>query len=232
MYPRWSVQRRNHAGASCKPPSHLNGGTWLKYVGHSSSLTAQMIRGLTSHAPIRHYRHCFNIGDKIEACPHCEGGPPETFHHVLYRCLKHPTRPPDALRFSELSPLWDDFGKFIMDNPMAFAFKDSPAYSQTVDDSTQKVVHWAKVAPASTRTRKAKLRARKGLSGGRALPPGTISIGHALHESGVYGRISHRLAALMTAHTNVFVFHRAINPCARGNNPCTTGLMFVPVRDS
>ena len=101
MYPRWSIRRRNHAGAPCKPPSHLNGGTWLKDVGHSSSLTAQMVRGLTSHAPIGHYRHRFNIGDKIEACPHCEGGPPETFHHVLYRCLKHPTRPPDASRFSE-----------------------------------------------------------------------------------------------------------------------------------
>ena len=27
MYPRWSVCKRNHAGASCKPPSHLNRGT-------------------------------------------------------------------------------------------------------------------------------------------------------------------------------------------------------------
>jgi len=229
-YPRWSVRRRNHTGASCKPPSHLNGGTWLKDVGHSSSLTAQMVRGLTSHAPIGHYRHRLNIGDKIEACPHCEGGPPETFQHVLYRCLKHPTRPPDAPRFSEMSPLWDDFGKFIMDNPTAFAFKDSPIYSQTVDDSTRKVACWAKVAPASTRTRKAKSRVRP--SGGRALPPRTVPTSYTLHESGLYGRISHRSAALTTAHVNVYVFHKATNPRARGDNSRKTGLMFVPIRDS
>jgi len=203
---------------------------WLKDVGHSSSLTAQMVRGLTSHAPIGHYRHCFNIGDKIEACPHCEGGPPETFHHVLYRCLKHHTRPPDAPRFSELSPLWDDFGKFTMDNPTAFAFKDSPTYSQTVDDSTRKVTRWAKVAPASTCTRKAKLQVRP--SGGRALPPRTVSIGHELFEREVREQISHHSEALTSAHVNVFVFHKPINPCTRDNNTRKTGLMFMPIRDN
>jgi len=128
MYPKWSVCQCNHTGAARKPPFHLNEGMWLKDVGHSSSLTAQMVCGLTSHTPIGHYRHHFNIGDKIEACPHCEGGSTETFHHILYRRLKHPTRPPDASHFSEMSPLWDDFGKFIMDNPIAFAFKDSSTY--------------------------------------------------------------------------------------------------------
>jgi len=56
MYPRWSVKRQDHAKAKCMAPLHLNGGTWLKDVGHSSSLTAQMVCGLTSHAPIGHYR--------------------------------------------------------------------------------------------------------------------------------------------------------------------------------
>ena len=37
-------------------PSHLKGGTWLKDTGHSVSLTAQMVRGLTSHAFIGQYR--------------------------------------------------------------------------------------------------------------------------------------------------------------------------------
>jgi len=203
---------------------------WLKDVGHSSFLTAQMVRGPTSHALIGHYRHRFNIGDKIEACLHCEGGPPETFHHILYRCLKHPTRPPDASRFSELSPLWDDFGKFTMDNPTAFAFKDSPAYSQTVDDSTRKVARWAKVAPTSTHTQKAKLQVRP--SGGRALPPRTVPIGHELFKRGVRGQISHCSEALTSAHVNVFVFHKPINPHARNNNTCKTGPMFVPIRDN
>jgi len=78
MYPRWSVKRQDHAKAKRMAPSHLNGGTWLKDVGHSSSLTAQMVRGLTSHAPIGHYRKRFKVGNQDKLCPHCEG-PPETF---------------------------------------------------------------------------------------------------------------------------------------------------------
>jgi len=179
-----------------------------------------------------HYRHRFNIGDKTKACPHCERGPSETFHHVLYRCLKHPTRPPDAPKFSELSPLWDDFGKFIMDNPTAFAFKDSPAYSQTVADSTRTVGRWAKDAPTTTRSRRGKPRVRNNSGRGRAITPGAVPIGHILHESGLYGQNSHRSAALMTTHVNIYVFHKATNPHVRGNNSCKIGLMFVPIRDS
>ena len=79
MYPRWSVRRQDHAKAKHMAPSHLNSGTWLKYVGHSSSLTAQMVHGLTSHASIGHYRKCFKVGNQNESCLHCEGGPVETF---------------------------------------------------------------------------------------------------------------------------------------------------------
>ena len=79
IYPRWLVRRLDHGKAKHMAPSHLNGGTWLKYVGHSLSLTAQMVRGLTSHAPIGHYRRRFKVGNQNELCPHCEGGPIETF---------------------------------------------------------------------------------------------------------------------------------------------------------
>jgi len=152
MYPRWSVNRQDHAKAKCMAPSHLKGGTWLKDVGHSSSLIAQMVRGLTSHAPIGHYRKQFKVGNQDESCPHCEGGPSETFRHVLFKCLKHPTWPPDMPNFTEATPYWEHFGKFIMDNPTAYAFVDSPAYSQTVDHRTRMVARWAKGAPTSTRT--------------------------------------------------------------------------------
>jgi len=117
-----------------------------------------------------------------------------------------------------------------MDNPMAFAFKDSPAYSQTVDDSTRKIARWAKVAPISMRTRKAKSQVRP--SGSRELPPRTVPIGHALFERRVRGQISHCSEALTSAHVNVFVFHKPINPCMRDNNTHKTGLMFVPIRDN
>jgi hypothetical protein len=215
MYPRWSVARRTHSSAKRMRPSHLKGGTWLKDTGHSSTLTAQMARGLTSHAPIGAYRHRFNIGDKNEACPHCEEGPPETFHHVLYRCLKHPTRPPDAPRFSEDTPYWDFFGEFIMENPGAYAFTDRPEYSLTVADGTRRAGRWAKDAPTSGQSRRAKSRGGNTSLPGRALPGRTIPIGHTLFRKGVYGKISHRSFALTGPHANAVVFHKAINP-ARG----------------
>ena len=62
MYSRWSVKRQDHAKAKRMALSHLNSGTWLKNVGHSALLTAQMVRGLTSHTPIGHYRKRFKVG--------------------------------------------------------------------------------------------------------------------------------------------------------------------------
>ena len=227
MYSKWSVKRQDHAKAKCMALSHLNGGTWLKDVGHSASLTAQMSRGLTSHAPIGHYRKRFKVGNQDESCPHCEGGPSETFWHVLFKCLKHPTRPPDMPNFTEATPYWEHFGKFIMDNPTAYPFVDSPAYCQTVTDSTRRVGRWAKATPASVHNRRAKSQAH--LPGGREVPPRTIPIGHVLFKRGVHGRISHRLEALTSTHVNVFVIHKAINPSMRGNTH-KTGLMFVLVR--
>jgi len=78
-HPRWSPKWSDHTRAKCKTPLHLNRGTWLKDTGHSSSLTSQMVHGLTSHTPIGHYRHRFNIGDKRGEYPHCNRGPAETF---------------------------------------------------------------------------------------------------------------------------------------------------------
>ena len=70
MYSRWSVRRQDHAKAKHMAPSHLNGGKWLKDIGRSLSLTAQMVHGLTSYAPIGHYRKCFKVGNQDELCPH------------------------------------------------------------------------------------------------------------------------------------------------------------------
>ena len=150
MYSRWSVRRLDHAKAKHIAPLHLNSGTWLKDVGHSSLLIAQMVRGLTSHAPIGHYRKRFKVGNQNESCPHCEGGPVETFQHILFKCLRHLTQPPDMPNFTKATPYWEHFGKFTMDNPMAYAFVDGPAYSQTMDYRTRMVMHWAKGAPTST----------------------------------------------------------------------------------
>jgi len=112
----------------------------------------QIVHGLTSHAPIGHYRKCFKVENQDELCPHCEGGSAETFRHVLFKCLKHPTWPPDMPNFTEATSYWKHFGKFIVDNPTAYVFVDSPAYSQTIDYRTRTVMRWDKGAPASTHT--------------------------------------------------------------------------------
>jgi len=132
--------------------------------------------------------------------------------------------------FTEATPYWEHFGKFIMDNPTAYAFVDSPAYSQTVDHRTRMVARWAKGALTSTRTQKAKSRARKRPLGDRALPPRSVPIGHELFERGLRGHFSHRLAALTIAHVNVSVIHRPINPRSKGNSS-KFGVFFMPVRD-
>jgi len=129
--------------------------------------------------------------------------------------------------FTKATLYWEHFGKFIMDNPTAYAFVDSPAYCQTVTDSIRRVVCWAKATPASIHNQRAKSQARP--SEGRKVPLRTISIGHILFERGVHRQISHHLEALTSAHVNIFVIHKAINPSARGNT-CKTGLMFAPIR--
>jgi len=132
--------------------------------------------------------------------------------------------------FTEATPCWEHFCKFIMDNPTAYAFVDSPAYSQTVDHRTRTVTRWAKGAPTSTRTQKAKSRARKSPLGDRVLPPRSVSIGHELFERGLCGRFSHHVATLTTTHVNVSVIHRPSNPRSRGNSS-KFGVFFMPIRD-
>jgi len=200
MYPRWSVRRQDHTKAKRMAPSHLNGGTWLKGMGHSSLITAQMVHGLTSHAPFGHYRKWFKAGNQNELCPHCEGGPVETFRHILFKCLSHPTWPPDMPNFTETTPYWEHFGKFIMDNLMAYVFVDGSAYSQTMDYRTRTVACWAKGAPTSMHFWKAKSQAHKSSLGARVLLPRSVPIGHELFERGIHGCFSHHLAALMTMH--------------------------------
>ena len=117
-----------------------------------------------------------------------------------------------------------------MDNPGAYAFMDSHYHSQTVANSTRRVGCWAKGAPAKARSRRTKAGDGNISAPGRALPRGTVPIGHILHESGIYGRISHWLAVLMTAHINVFVLHKSTNPRVRSNSR-KFGTFFQPIRD-
>jgi len=211
-------------------PSHFNSGTWLKDVGHSSLLTAQMVCGLTSHTPIGHYRKCFRVENQDESCTHCERGPAETFWHVLFKCLKHLTWPPDMPNFTETTSYWEYFGKFIIDNPTVYVFVDSPAYSQTMDYRTRTVAHWAKGAPASMRTRKAKLRVHKSSLGDRALPPRSVPICLELFKRGIHGHFSHCLATLTIMHVNISVIHRSINLCSKDNSS-KFGVFFMPIRN-
>jgi len=117
-----------------------------------------------------------------------------------------------------------------MDNPTAYAFVDSPAYSQTMDYRTRMVACWAKGAPTSTHFQMAKLQAHKSLLGDRALSPRSVPIGHELFERGIHGCFSHCLAVLMTVHVNVSVIHRSINPCSKGKSS-KIGVFFMPIRN-
>ena len=188
-------------------PSHLKGSTWLKNTGHSVSLSAQMVRGLTSHAPIGQYRHRFNVGDKVEECS-CDGTSPESFQHVFFKCRHHPTRPPDMPNFSIQPPFWKFFRKFIMDNPGAFAFSDDPRSSTTLD-STCRVGHWAKDVFLPSECTKVKEWARAPLppAQGGASPRGAVHRGCTK-----YGVVLHRSFAHSDVHVNAFVYNRQLRP--------------------
>ena len=210
QHPRWSANRREHHRAKHMAPFHLKGGTWLKDTGHSVSLTAQMACSLTSHAPIGQYRHCFNVGDKVEACT-CDGTSPELFQHVFFKCGCHPTRPPDMPSFSIQPPFWEFFGKFIMDNPGAFAFSDDP-HSSTTLDSIRCVGHWTKDVSLPSECTKVKVRAGAPLlsAQGGASPRGAVRRGHMK-----YGVVLHCSFAHSDAHVNTFVYNRQPRPQVR-----------------
>ena len=48
-------------GGKLLKPTYANGGTWLKDMGASPSLTAQMSRCILNHAPIGVYCQCFSF---------------------------------------------------------------------------------------------------------------------------------------------------------------------------
>ena len=120
--------------------------------------------------------------------------------------------------FTEATSYWEHFGKFIMNNPTAYVFVDSPAYSRTMDYRTRTVTCWAKGVPASMHTQKAKSQAHKSSLGDRALHPRSVPIGHELFKRGIHGHFSHCLAALTTMHANISVIYRSINSSSKGNS--------------
>ena len=64
-------------------PTYLNGGTWLKPVDASHSLTARFARCVLNHAPIGAYYQRFNM-DEPTTCV-C-GTALETRTHILNQC--------------------------------------------------------------------------------------------------------------------------------------------------
>ena len=95
-------------------PTYLNGGTWLKSVDASHSLTARFARCVLNHAPIGAYYQRFNM-DEPTACV-C-GTALETRTHVLNQCPRYKRKGPVRRVF--------DLAKFLQANPLAFAFKPS-----------------------------------------------------------------------------------------------------------
>ena len=47
-------------------PSYINGGSWLKFLGHSNLLCARVTRTIVNHAPIGEYRLCFFPKEKFK----------------------------------------------------------------------------------------------------------------------------------------------------------------------
>ena len=95
-------------------PTHINSGPWMRRTGHSHTLTAQMVRCITGHAPIGAFRSKF-FPEEPTSCS-C-GYPMETVAHVLYRCPKYirETEPSEKLLYKWLID-------FLCANESAFAF--------------------------------------------------------------------------------------------------------------
>ena len=155
----------------------------------------------------------------------CDGTSPESFQHVFFKCGRHPTRLPDMPNFSVQPPFWEFFGKFIMDNPDAFAFSDDP-HSSTTLDSTRCVGRWAKDVSLPSERTKVKVRAGAPLlpAQGGASPRGAVRRGRTK-----YGVVLHRSFAHSNAHVNAFVYNRQPRPRARSISleRCQRRLFFI-----
>jgi len=65
-------------------PSYANGGSWLKYFGHSNSLCTRAMRAIVNHAPIGEYRLKFFPQEEFKCL--CGLYPIETRRHILHEC--------------------------------------------------------------------------------------------------------------------------------------------------
>src|SRR4029077_19663510 len=77
---------RFKVGRSTALPTHIEGGPWLSRVGNNNTLTAKLVRGITSHAPIGEYRRrIWKDPDKNNWKCSC-GYHDESFYHIYHCC--------------------------------------------------------------------------------------------------------------------------------------------------
>ena len=97
-------------------------------------------------------------------------------------------------------PILGVFGRFIMDNPGAFAFSNDP-HSSTTFNSTHYVQHWAKDVSLPSKYTKVKVQARAPLlpAQGGASPRGAVHRGCTK-----YGVVLHHSFAHLDAHVIFF----------------------------
>jgi hypothetical protein len=96
-------------------PTYVNGGAWLKHFGSLSMIT-QAVRAITTHAPIREYRHSFFPAEP-HSRRHCRAHL-ETWEYILYECPYYFRRLDSEMRSIGY------FQWFLKDNPDTFAFED------------------------------------------------------------------------------------------------------------
>ena len=96
--------------------SYINGGFWLKFIGHSNLLYARVTRAIINHTPIGKYRLCFLPKEDFKCS--CGLYPIELRYHILYECQ----------RFNNYwNPKRDSLSHFILFlefNSSAFAFNN------------------------------------------------------------------------------------------------------------
>jgi len=65
---------------------YINGGLWLKFIGHSNSLCARATRAIINHVSTGEYKLQFFPKEEFK-CP-CSLYPIESRHHILHKCQR------------------------------------------------------------------------------------------------------------------------------------------------
>ena len=188
---------------ACIWPSHLKGGHILKAVGRSNCLTAQLVWGLTGHAPIGNHRARFHHLPSYCLCGH----PFEDAFHVIHACRLWSRADRPRARY-----LLANFVKFLVENPRAFEFPGANLESAEGKVGPGKGGGDAAApAPPSPKAHHAGGAALAQTTLPLRLLPGAINVTHRFHRWGA----------------TVLKFCRAPNPrVRRGHNPRQPTILF------